>query len=168
MISRRILVSDESWRRKLLLLPTNWWTSCRCAEETLKRCDWKTAEGPLGHPSHVSVSHIRNIPAISFVSPSFAVFPHCLFRPLNELQRQQAWGRGLQRNVGSCFGSRPVCTPVISTVWSLCFPREVLNPPPTPCALCKTHIHTNRCNLNVNWCECSALASCQRHQWISK
>lgn len=36
------------------------------------------------------------------------------------------------------------------------------------CSVQNTHIHTNRCNLNVNWCECSALASRQRHQWISK
>lgn len=150
MISHSILVS--SW--------TEWWVMKKEAataayklmdilqmcrrdpEKTWLKDHLRHAEGPLGHPSHVSVSHIRNIPAISFVSPSFAVFPHCLFHPLNELQRQQAWGRGLQRNVRSCFGSRPVCTQVISTVWSLCFPREVLNPPPTPCALCKTHTYT--------------------------
>lgn len=154
MISCRILVSSQ----------TEWWVMKKEAATAAyklmdilqmcrrdpKRHDWKTISVTLkdlctlGHPSHVSVSHIRNIPAISFVSPSFAVFPRCLFHPLNELQRQQAWGRGLQRNVGSCFGSRPVCTPVISTVWSLCFPREVLNPPPTPCALCKTHTHTHK------------------------
>lgn len=123
---------------------------------------WRTSWSSQSRLCESHKKHSCHLFCLTF----FCSFPSLPLSPIE--WAAEAAGLRLQRNVGSCFGSRPVCTPVISTVWSLCFPREVLNPPPTPCALCKTHIHTNRCNLNVNWCECSALASCQRHQWISK
>lgn len=85
-------------------------------------------------------------------------------QPLCVQQRQQTWGRGDLWNAGSLTGSWPVCTPVISPVWSLCFPREASGLPPTPPSFfSETHTNTQRCILNVNVCES---AGSQSQHWI--
>lgn len=67
---------------------------------------------------------------------------------------------------GLALGLEPVCTPVISTVWSLCFPREASGLPAYPPVLYLKHTRTHRCTLDVNLCESSVLAGGQSHHCI--
>lgn len=147
--------NNESWSRRLQTYEHPADAQTRSWEDSSgsRKVTLRDLHG-LSHPIHsasLSESHhhfvfIHNesfIPLLIFL-PFFSVFHQSLSR-LPRLQwRQQTWGGGFLWNAGSCSGSRPVCTPVISTVWSLCFPREASGLPPTPCPPSKTHTYTHR------------------------
>lgn len=135
---------------------TTAWTSCRCSDKVLRRQfkeqECHTEETSVNLIIHISLRHISEIITCVFICiessiPLLVFLPFLLHlwlsRPLCVEWRQQAWGGGFRWNAGSCSGSRPVCTPVISPVWSLCFPREASGLPPTPCPLSKTHTCTH-------------------------
>lgn len=180
MISRRILVSSQ----------TEWWVMKKEAataayklmdilqmyrkdpEKTWLKDHQRHAGGPLhswSSQSRLCESHKRHschLFCLTFfcscpLAASFAHWVSCRgSRPEAEGYRGM-WGPalGLDQSALQWFLLFGVCV----------FPEksQVNRLPPVLCVK-HTRIHTNRCHLNVNWCECSALASRQRHQWISK
>lgn len=67
--------NNESWSRKLLLPPTNSWTSCRCTVKVLSQI--ARMSYCLSHPIHISLSHICKILSLSTLSLlSRSSFPH--------------------------------------------------------------------------------------------
>lgn len=116
-------------------------------EQTIQKAGTSCRGNLPGPTSFICVSHIRVKSSVMSSIPLLLVHS---FSPtvLCVLWRQRAWGKGPLQNVGSCSGSWPVFTLVISTVWSLCFPREASGLPPTPCPVSEsthtdTHTHSN-------------------------
>lgn len=118
---------SESWFRKPLQQPEH-----PADAKTRLREDNSISENVLQRkpPWSYSFTHVSHVGVKSTL--------HHVLRPTSPVRSLSlqcsvyCGGRGPSQNVGSCSGSWPVSTLMISTVWSLCFPIEVSGLPPTP------------------------------------
>lgn len=113
------------------------WTSCRCSNNTLRR--------GMSHWGTPTVLVILSMSLrLTQGKPSLPLSPHPLsqFSISVSLSSRSSRLRE-QRNVGFCAGSRPVCTPVNSTAYCLCFPREACRAAANPPVLFLQHTQWN-------------------------